>query len=208
MDLLNLATHPLFNFNNITEPLISPEASDPLINAYRQDLFDILTPLLADRLTEHQYKVFTLWLHGKTQYEIAEHLGILQNAVSKCLFGNIQYSNRVPHLNGRTYGGIMRKLMKLVASNMAIQRILGAIRWLRGNGFAIPCDNEVRRERKEPQLYKTNTIGVRGVNLHPQTGKYQARITYHGKRIYLGLHKTIAEAAKAYQDKANELRKR
>lgn len=44
-----------------------------------------------------------------------------------------------------------------------------------------------------------------GATFHKDSGKYQASIRVDGKRIYLGHHKTIEEAAEAYQKKLKEL---
>lgn len=46
-------------------------------------------------------------LMGKTQNEIAEHLGITQSAVHKALRGNLDYRN-----DKKRYGGIFKKLKK------------------------------------------------------------------------------------------------
>ena len=58
-----------------------------------------------DYLTEHQKKILFMRLMGKTQNEIAEHLGITQSAVHKAMHGNIDYKN-----NKKRYGGLVKKL--------------------------------------------------------------------------------------------------
>jgi hypothetical protein len=51
--------------------------------------------------------------------------------------------------------------------------------------------------------YNTRS-GVKGVRLHA-CGKYDARITVHGKHHYLGLFATLEEAAAARRDAAHRL---
>ena len=58
-------------------------------------------------------------LVGKTQNEIAEHLGITQSAVHKAMHGNIDYKN-----NKKRYGGIVKKLRKICNNNEKIINIL------------------------------------------------------------------------------------
>lgn len=73
-------------------------------------------------LTEHQKKILFMRLMGKTQNEIAEHLGITQSAVHKAMHGNIDYKN-----NKKRYGGIIKKLRKICKTNEGIQVILQKI---------------------------------------------------------------------------------
>jgi len=73
-------------------------------------------------LTEHQKKVLLMRVSGKTQNQIAEHLGITQSAVHKALHGNIDYKN-----NKKRYGGVYKKLKKQCAQNERIQQILKEI---------------------------------------------------------------------------------
>ena len=65
-------------------------------------------------------------LMGKTQNEIADHLGITQSAVHKAMHGNIDYKN-----NKKRYGGIVKKLKKICSSNSNIQDILKKIEEIR-----------------------------------------------------------------------------
>ena len=51
-------------------------------------------------------------------------------------------------------------------------------------------------------LLRSNTSGSRGVVFHKKTGKWQAQITLHQKRKYIGLYDTVSEAAEAYATEA------
>ena len=96
-------------------------------NSYSEELMDLRDKLLeevysvvnGDVLTEHQKKVLFMVLMGKTQNEIAEHLGITQSAVHKALRGNLDYRN-----DKKRYGGIFKKLKKLCKGNNKVQEIL------------------------------------------------------------------------------------
>lgn len=96
-------------------------------NAYSEELMDLREKLLeevysvvnSELLTEHQKKVLFMILMGKTQNEIAEHLGITQSAVHKALRGNLDYRN-----DKKRYGGIFKKLKKICKNNGKIQEIL------------------------------------------------------------------------------------
>jgi predicted DNA-binding protein YlxM (UPF0122 family) len=97
------------------------------ITELRSQLIDELYEIIfSDQLTEHQKKVLFMRLEGKTQNEIAEHLGITQSAVHKALFGNIDYKN-----NKKRYGGVIKKLKKICANNDKINNILDKIQELK-----------------------------------------------------------------------------
>ena len=70
-----------------------------------EEIYDIIH---GDYLTEHQKKILFMRLMGKTQNDIAEHLGITQSAVHKAMHGNIDYKNQ-----RKRYGGIVKKLKKI-----------------------------------------------------------------------------------------------
>jgi predicted transcriptional regulator len=61
-------------------------------------------------------------LMGKTQNEIAKHLGITQSAVHKAMHGNIDYKN-----DKKRYGGIVKKLKKICATEPRVSEILNKI---------------------------------------------------------------------------------
>jgi DNA-binding CsgD family transcriptional regulator len=84
-----------------------------------EEIYDVVH---GEFLTDHQKKILMMRLTGKTQNEIAEHLGITQSAVHKAMHGNIDYKN-----NKKRYGGIIKKLRKICKINPNIQKILGEI---------------------------------------------------------------------------------
>jgi len=96
-------------------------------SAYSEELLDLREELLeevyniinAHMLTEHQKKVLFMILMGKTQNEIAQHLGITQSAVHKALRGNLDYKN-----NKKRYGGIFKKLRKICGGSERVQDII------------------------------------------------------------------------------------
>ncbi len=97
------------------------------IQELREDLLNELYSIInGNYLTEHQKKILFMRLMGKTQNEIAEHLGITQSAVHKAMHGNIDYKN-----NKKRYGGIVKKLKKICSSNSNIQDILKKIEEIR-----------------------------------------------------------------------------
>lgn len=75
--------------------------------------------IFGENLTEHQKTVLLLRLEGRTQNEIAEHLGITQSAVHKALHGNIDYKN-----DKKRYGGVYKKIKKICMKDERVQNIL------------------------------------------------------------------------------------
>lgn len=102
------------------------------IKELRETLMDELYNVIhGDFLTDHQKKVLMMRLMGKTQNEIAEHLGITQSAVHKAMHGNIDYKN-----NKKRYGGIVKKLRKICSNNENIKEVLDKIDNVRGDQSA------------------------------------------------------------------------
>tara|TARA_B100000131_G_scaffold322185_1_gene375283 strand:+ start:1486 stop:1935 length:450 start_codon:yes stop_codon:yes gene_type:complete len=103
--------------------LLMENAVDERIADLKESLLDHLYEIInGDYLTEHQKKILFMRLMGKTQNEIAEHLGITQSAVHKAMHGNIDYKNQ-----RKRYGGIIKKLKKITSSNPEISKILDQI---------------------------------------------------------------------------------
>ena len=103
--------------------MLEDSSLDERIVELRGGLLDELYDIIyGDYLTEHQKTILMMRLMGKTQNEIAEHLGITQSAVHKAMHGNIDYKN-----NKKRYGGIVKKLRKICNNNEKINQILGKI---------------------------------------------------------------------------------
>jgi DNA-directed RNA polymerase specialized sigma subunit len=106
----------------ISNILIERSMSDKIIELREELLNEIYNIVFGPDLTEHQRNVLLMRLDGKTQNEIAQHLGITQSAVHKALHGNIDYKN-----NKKRYGGVYKKLKKKCMSNENIKEILSKI---------------------------------------------------------------------------------
>ncbi len=82
---------------------------DERITDLKEELLDEIYDIVnGEYLTEHQKKILFMRLMGKTQNDIADHLGITQSAVHKAMHGNIDYKNQK-----KRYGGIIKKLQKI-----------------------------------------------------------------------------------------------
>ncbi len=55
-------------------------------------------------------------------------------------------------------------------------------------------------------LCSTNTSGLKGVSIHPQTGLWRARYVLNRKEHHIGLFKSKEEAARAYDFSISEVR--
>mgnify|MGYP003132099776 CR=1 FL=1 len=103
--------------------ILQENSYDERVSELRENLLEEVYDIIhGDLLTEHQKKILFMGLMGKTQNEIANHLGITQSAVHKAMHGNIDYRN-----NKKRYGGIVKKLKKICKNNERISEILAEI---------------------------------------------------------------------------------
>ena len=123
------------NENSISSMLETNALDDRLIELKEELLGEIYDIINGDYLTEHQKKILFMRLMGKTQNEIAEHLGITQSAVHKAMHGNIDYRNQK-----KRYGGIVKKLQKLCKNNEKVKDILEKI-------------SDIKKETVEEEAY-------------------------------------------------------
>ena len=90
-------------------------------------------------LTDRQKEVITLYASGLTQIEIAKKLGVNQSSITKSINGNIDYGKKdkngnkviTPPKKGekiskgkRSFGGILKRIDKIVSSDEKIKEIL------------------------------------------------------------------------------------
>jgi len=103
--------------------VLMDNSCDEKISDLKEELLDEIYEIVnGEFLTEHQKKILFMRLMGKTQNEIAEHLGITQSAVHKAMHGNIDYKNQK-----KRYGGIVKKLQKICKTHPRITEILAEI---------------------------------------------------------------------------------
>lgn len=105
--------------SGISSILANNAHSDEMLELRERLLAEVYAIVNGQMLTEHQKKVLFMILMGKTQNEIAQHLGITQSAVHKALRGNLDYKN-----NKKRYGGIFKKLKKICSVNDKISELL------------------------------------------------------------------------------------
>jgi DNA-directed RNA polymerase specialized sigma subunit len=119
---ISFESNKLNNFPNergIGYILAENETHDKIADLRESLMEEIYDVVHGEYLTDHQKKILMMRLTGKTQNEIAEHLGITQSAVHKAMHGNIDYKN-----DKKRYGGIIKKLRKICKTNPNIQKIL------------------------------------------------------------------------------------
>ncbi len=120
---------------------LNPFDYNEKINELQDELKKEVWILIEEHLTPRQKDVIRLFVDGYTQMEIAKILNVNQSSVTKSLNGNVDYKkgkdkNGKDKASKRIYGGILRKVQKLIAENNKITEILNKIsdirdeRWL------------------------------------------------------------------------------
>lgn len=106
---------------------LNPFKYDEEILLLEDQLKEKLRDICKKQLTERQYDVLKMHLDGYTQVEIAKALNVNQSSVNKCIHGNSEYGKR----RGRVYGGLVKKLRKILSEDSDFQNILKRIDELR-----------------------------------------------------------------------------
>lgn len=108
---------------------LNPFAYNDAIIELEEELRVEFWRVVKDNLTERQQEVIKLTSFGETQQYIANKLNINQSSITKSLHGNVDYITDV--VTGKrsksSYGGIFRKLRKILADDPKVQAILKEI---------------------------------------------------------------------------------
>lgn len=112
-----VSTDFLSNFSN-ADGLNGELYNDQLLDL-RDELKDLTFKLMERELTERQLIIIKLSYDGYTQSEIAKALNVNQSSINKSLNGNTDYRK-----GKKTYGGIIKKMRRLVQEDPAIQQVL------------------------------------------------------------------------------------
>ena len=100
----------LNNFSNergIGNILTERRMNEDIVTLREKLLEEVYSIIFGSDITNHQRNILLMRLEGKTQNEIAEHLGITQSAVHKALHGNIDYKN-----DKKEYVGFIKRLKR------------------------------------------------------------------------------------------------
>jgi RNA polymerase sigma factor (sigma-70 family) len=90
----------------------------------KTELIQEIMSIIDSCLTKKQKEVIRMtYIEGKTQHEISILLGKHQTSIHKALTGNIDYNN-----DKKRYGGALKKIRKLCASNKKINEILAKMK--------------------------------------------------------------------------------
>ncbi|KKN37882.1 hypothetical protein LCGC14_0758910 [marine sediment metagenome] len=112
----------LNNFANedSMESFLNSHACSEEFQVLKNELLYEVMDIIENCLTDKQREVMKMtYLEGKTQNEISTELGKHQTTIHKILQGNIDYNNQK-----KRYGGALKKIRKLCATNENIQNIL------------------------------------------------------------------------------------
>lgn len=119
-----------FSFGDMAYEPVNYELMDELVGL-TEELTERVKVLIDTKLTDRQTDVVKkIYFEQKTQMEVADSLGLCQTTIHKILKGNIDYAN-----GGKRYGGALKKLRKLCATDEEIQNILKKIQDIRAEVF-------------------------------------------------------------------------
>jgi predicted DNA-binding protein YlxM (UPF0122 family) len=97
--------------------------------------------IVNEHLTERQRQVVRYYADGYTQQEIAGKLQVNQSSITKSLNGNVDYKHVSTDKNGgmkktkKIYGGIKKRIRKLIEQDVKIREILQKISDLRDENW-------------------------------------------------------------------------
>lgn len=73
------------------------------------------------------------------------------------------------------------------------------------NRFCNLRDATISQNTWNQKIFETNVSGFKGVEFHPRTGRWRARIAANGKRLFLGYFDSAELASSAYIAAADRL---
>jgi DNA-binding CsgD family transcriptional regulator len=121
--------------NDMMESFCNEESIYNRLNpfCYNEDLIDLEILLKQEfwrivdtLLTPRQREIVRLYSDGYTQMEIAKMLKVNQSSITKSLNGNVDYTN-----GKRIYGGVKKKINKIIENDEKIKEILAKMTALR-----------------------------------------------------------------------------
>jgi len=108
---------------------LNPFAYDEKVMELEDQLKKEFWRIVDSLLTPRQKEVIRLYSQGYTQMEIAKMLNVNQSSITKSLNGNVDYKNGKN--SKKVYGGIKKKVLKIMEDDEKIKKILKQISDLR-----------------------------------------------------------------------------
>jgi len=131
--------HELSCSNEMLQSFSNEESLHKRLNpfAYNEEVLELEDQLKIEfwrivntLLTSRQKEVIRLYADGYTQMEIAKMLDVNQSSITKSINGNVDYKN-----GKKSYGGIRRKVKKIVETDPKVKEILAKIQELRDEDY-------------------------------------------------------------------------
>jgi len=123
---ISIDPHFLSNFSNedgIAAFLTNQSCSEEF-QRLKTELLEEVMSIINNSLTAKQKEIVVMtYLDGKTQQEIAAELGKHQTTIHNTIQGVIDYEN-----DKKRYGGALKKIRRLCATNKKIKQILAQMR--------------------------------------------------------------------------------
>lgn len=97
-------------------------------NERRLELEDLIKErfyvLLKENATDLQYRIFTMLASGMSQVEVAKVMKCNQSGITKCIRGNSDYSYKKTTGKPRYYGGLIKKMKRVISKDEIMQDLL------------------------------------------------------------------------------------
>lgn len=112
------------------------------------------------------------------------------------------YALRTEKINGKKQAVWMHRLIMDCPKNKFIDHVNGDRLDNRKVNLRV-CEH--RQNLANTKIRKDNVTGFKGVSVTKRSTSFEAKIQHQGKNIYIGRFKDKLDAAKAYNQKAQEL---
>lgn len=116
-----------FSNNDSISHRLNPFSYDEALIDLEDQLKKEFWRVVDESLTTRQKAVLKLFAEGKTQMEIAKILNVNQSSITKNINGNTDYGKG----GKRVYGGSLKKIKKIIETDLKINEILEKIKELR-----------------------------------------------------------------------------
>jgi hypothetical protein len=117
-------------------------------------------------------------------------------------YGGVFYAHRSLHIGKRVKHIFMHRVINETPEGLDTDHV-------NGDGLDNRREN-IRTATRSQNMFnraknKNNTSGYRGVSWHAKTQKWQVQVRVNNKNKYIGLFRSLEDAANAYKERSKEL---